>query len=100
MATNCSDDADLNNIEGLDVYTKNIVRQLRTKGKMSITSGSQEDNVNADVLIEEFKEKIRSQIKQYRKFWKSETLNMITILDEYGNERYKISKNVIELIIQ
>lgn len=92
MANNSTDDTDLNNIEGLDLYTKNIVRQLRTKGKMSITSGSQEDNVNSDVVIEEFKENIRSQIKQYRKFWGDETLNMITILDEYGNERYKIDK--------
>ena len=93
MATNCTDDTDLNNIEGLDVYTKNIVRQLRTKEKMSVNSGgSQEDNVNAEVIIEEFKEKIRCQLKQYRKFWSNDTLNIITILDEFGNERYKIDK--------
>ena len=99
MATNCTDDTDLDNIEGLDVYTKNIVHQLRTKGKMSVNSGGlQKDNVNAEVIIEEFKEKIRCQLKQYRKFWSNDTLDMITIFDEFGNERYKIDKNAVKLI--
>ena len=90
--TPCADDTDLNNVDGLDDYTKIMVQKLRTRGKLSNTVGSQVDNVNSDKLFEELKENIKSQIRSYRQFWNNEQLNMVTILDEYGNERYKLDK--------
>ena len=69
-----------------------MAQKLRTRGKLSNTSGSKVDNVNADKLFEELKEKVKAQLISYREFWNNDQLNMVTILDEYGNERYKLDK--------
>jgi hypothetical protein len=86
-----SDEMDLNNIEGLDDYTKMLVTQLRNKGKMTNLARENTQN-NSEQILEEYKEKIRGQLNNYRNFWTSENLNMVTILDEFGNQRYKIDK--------
>jgi hypothetical protein len=92
MATNTCAEDDLNNIEGLDEYTKFIMRQLKNKGKINNTVGSNEDTVNTEKMLEEFLEKVKKQLKYYRDFWTNDKLNMVTILDEFGNERYKMDK--------
>ena len=43
-------------------------------------------------MFEELKEKVKAQLISYREFWNNDQLNMVTILDEYGNERYKLDK--------
>lgn len=88
----CDNDADLEDIEGLDEHTKMLVRQLRTKGKLNKVIGTKYDIVNADELLEELKEKVKAQLNKFRKHWTSNQLNMVTILDEFGNERYRIDK--------
>jgi hypothetical protein len=69
-----------------------LVQKLRTRGKLSNTVGSKVDTVNADKLFEELKDRVKAQLKKYREFWNNDNLNMVTILDEYGNERYKLDK--------
>jgi hypothetical protein len=85
-------DTDLNNVDGLDDYTKFLVNKLRTRGKLSNAVGAKVDTVNADKLFEELRERVKAQLKAYRDFWTNASLNMVTILDEYGNERYKLDK--------
>ena len=76
-----SDEMDLNNIEGLDDYTKMLVTQLRNKGKMTNLGARENTQNNSEQILEEYKEKIRGQLNNYRNFWTSENLNMVTILD-------------------
>jgi hypothetical protein len=86
------DNADLDNVEGLDEHTKRLVRIMRTKGKLNNAARPTEDVVTVDELLQQLKVKIKNQVTAYREFWGNDTLNMVTILDEFGNERYKIDK--------
>jgi hypothetical protein len=88
----CATDTDLNNVDGLDDYTKFVVNKLRTRGKLSNTVGAKVNTVNSDKMFEELKKRVKDQLKEYRDFWSNAQLNMVTILDEYGNERYKLDK--------
>jgi hypothetical protein len=97
VESNLNNDADLNNIEGLDEHTKQLVRQLRTKGKLNVTVGSKEDNIDVDKTLKDYKKKLKNQLNTYREFWTSDDLNMITVLDEFGNDRYKMDKQKNEI---